>query len=333
MVSYALKGAVIDYPQLEGRARFLAGEGLPLCLELHTFGARDLHHPAGRAESLANVVRLREEFGPAELTVHIPFQIIGTVTSRNFDDDQVADTLAFAEECGARRIVMHRYWGMNYGNRPPRSDRETATAGFSEAVRALARQAPDIALFVENIGHYFLASGKPEEFIAGPLDHFFPWEIDAFRADMASHDVGNVFPFVDVAHATLSSNLFNHTRRHRKRTKDDPRYSAILDSDLDRTGRLHPFDFVDGAMPWLHVSDSFIIDEPLPPDLPRAGLTSEGLELGTGTLPFEDLPARLGGATANTVLLLEVEPGKHDNYVQNAAQCRSLDYLRRRFPE
>ncbi|MEP3669606.1 MAG: hypothetical protein ABJN42_23065, partial [Roseibium sp.] len=63
----------------------------------------------------------------------------------------------------------------------------------------------------------------------------------------------------------------------------------------------------------------------------QVSLTSEGLELGTGNLPFQSLPEQLANGSAPTTLLLEVDPGKGDNYADNYAQCRSLKYLRQCF--
>mgnify|MGYP003679277732 CR=1 FL=1 len=331
MVSFALKGAVIDYPQIEARAKCLSHAGLPLCLELHTFGHRDLYDSERRKACLSNLTRLEEEFGNADLTVHIPFQDVDTVTSELFDARQVADTLEFAQQCGSGRIVMHRYWGMMHGDTPPRSSRAEATAGFNETIRELSLLAPEVALLVENMGHYFLASRKPDDYLAGPLDHFFPWEIAEFSAYLDTHEITNVFPFVDVAHATLTSNLFNYRRQLPSGTDLPAYFSGITNDDLDRASNLHPFDFVDEAMPWLHISDSRLTHCAADQNIPQEALTCEGLEIGVGNLPFSELPERLAGGASDTVLLLEVEPGDGETYVDNGAQYRSLERLRRYF--
>lgn len=331
MVSFALKGAVIDYAQIEARAKFLSHVGLPLCLELHTFGHRDLYDPERRKTCLSNLERLEAEFGKADLTVHIPFQDVATVTTEMFDSRQVADTLEFAQQCGAVRIVMHRYWGMVYGNSPSRCMRAEATASFNETIMQLAAVAPDIMILVENMGHYFLASRKQGDYLAGPIDNFFPWEIAEFRAYLAKQEIKNVFPFIDVAHATLTSNLYNFRRQLGSDVDLPACFSGITDDDLDRVSNLHPFDFVDQSMPWLHISDSRLMrcdtDEQLSQDM----LTCEGLEIGMGNLPFSELPRRLGAGKAETVLLLEVEPGESETYVDNGAQYRSLERLRQCF--
>jgi len=54
MVHFALKAAAIEYSQMAARARHLAAASLPLRLELHTFGKRDLYDKAGRQQCLEN---------------------------------------------------------------------------------------------------------------------------------------------------------------------------------------------------------------------------------------------------------------------------------------
>ncbi|WP_029057859.1 hypothetical protein [Stappia stellulata] len=329
MPQYALKAAVMDAAQLADRANALTAAGLPVALELHTFGPRDLEDAATRRVCLENLDGLRQTHGPLDLTVHVPLQKVARVTERVFDADQVEEALRFAEEAGAGRVVIHRYWGLVYGGAPQRTNRQEATAGFNAEIARLARLAPDILLLVENVGHYSLLPRDGTSYLAGPLDHFFPWEIAEFRAFVAREGLANVAPFVDTAHATLSANLFNWRRAHAAATKDDPRFCAVLEEDLERAERLHPFDFVDGDMPWLHVSDSVFYPDPAncPPEIPLDALITEGLEVGTGNLPFEMFPDALG-RDATTGLVLEVEPGAGESHRANRAQARSLAYLR-----
>ncbi|HEV7371466.1 TIM barrel protein [Arenibaculum sp.] len=333
MPAFSLKAAAIDYGQLEDRSRRLARLGLPVTLELHTFGGRDVDSQDGRRAALANLARLRDAFGEVAPTVHVPYQSVERVTREDFDEAQVERSVAFAREAGAHAVVVHRYWGLVFGDAPPRSTRAEATAGFNEAITRLARAAGDVRLLVENVGHYSLLPRDGRHILSGPLDHFFPWEIAAFRAHVEAERLANVGVFVDVAHATLSANLFN-VRRARGAPVPDRRFDWITDDDLDRTDTLHPFDFVDPAMDYLHVSDSRLLaghewrapDEPL---LVEA-TCSEGMEVGTGNLPWAALPARLGGG-ARATLVLEVEPGPGDSHVSNGAQERSLRHLAKVF--
>lgn len=330
MPAFALKGAVVDYPQLADRAAALVRAGLPVVLELHTFGPRDLQEDRARAACLANLDRLRAEYGPLTLTVHVPLQEVARVTCLDFDADQVLHAIAFARDAGAGEVVVHRYWGLVYGDAPPRASRAEASEGFNATIARLARLADPIRLLVENVGHYALLPRDRASFLAGPLDHFFPWEIAAFRAFLDRERIANVAPFVDVAHATLSANLFNWRRTYPAKTRDDVRFSAILDEDLERVARLHPLDFVDPKMPWLHVSDSRFYPDPAlaPAEIPLDALTSEGLELGAGNLPWADLPRHVG---ETAVLVLEVDPAAGESHQANGAQHRSLQVLQRQF--
>ncbi|WP_029031646.1 hypothetical protein [Salinarimonas rosea] len=331
MPRFALKGALADVAQLEARAAALVAMGRPVVLELHTFGARDVDTAEGRAASRAAIARLRETAPDARLVLHVPVQQVPIVTEAFFDVGQCARSIALAGEIGAQALVIHRYGALVAGSRPPRiGSKAEAVARFEAIVRDLARSAPDLTLLVENVGHYALLPRDGTSFLAGPLDHFFPWEIAAFRAFLAREGIGNVAPFVDVAHATLSANLFNRKRVCPAACAGDPRCAWIDADDLDRAARLHPFDFVDPAMPWLHVSDAVLLGEAEIAD-PRLAeprlvesIVSEGLEIGTGDLPFAALAPRLGPATT---LVLEVEPGPGESHVANGAQVRSLARL------
>lgn len=331
---FALKGAMIDRAQLRDRAQRLADAALPVRLELHTFGPAEFGSQAGRRAALDNIAAIGAGFAIEELTLHVPYQDINRVTREDFDREQVEQSIAFAGEAGIGQIVVHRYWGLVYGQNPPRSDRTEATARFNELIAELARGAPSILLLVENVGHYSLMPRDGHAFVSGPLDHFFPWEIEAFRADMATRGITNVEPFVDVAHATLTANLFNWKKLNYGATRGDARFAWILDEDLDHCRRLHPFDFVDARMPYLHVSDSLLLDVARAgadlAAMPHEALHAEGLEIGTGNLPWVQLPSRLKGGTPT--LVLEVEPGAGESHVENGAQGRSLQALSRLFP-
>lgn len=336
MPGFVLKAAAIDFEQLSDRAERLRRIGLPLRVELHTFGNRDLDSPEGYKAIRDNVRRLRESYGEIEFVVHVPYQTVQRVIKIDFDDGQVEQSIALARDLGAPSVVMHRYWAMTLGAAPSRSSRAEAVSGFNEAVRRLSRTAGDIQLLVENVGHYSILPRDGQHYLAGPLDHFFPWEIADFREFLRAENLTNVDVFADVAHATLSANMFNLRRKWPQRTAADPRFRWIGPDDLDRRDRLHPFDFVDGRMKYLHASDSRLLDDgemamdPLAEDLMVAAICSEGLEIGTGNLPWAELPRHYApdGAMA---IVLEVEPGSGETHARNGAQERSLLLLKNLF--
>jgi len=331
MPTFALKAALADFDQLAARAAYLTSAGRPVRLELHTFGQRDVDNTAALQGAHLNIRRLKAEFPVESLVVHVPPQSVPVVTRTDFDTGQCQRSIAFAVEIGANAVVMHRYFGMVFADAPARArNREEAISGFEAIILDLARFAGDLRLLVENVGHYSLLPRDGLSYLTGPLDHFFPWEIAHFRDFLARENLTTVEPFVDVAHATLSANLFNRRRRHPRRTADDPRFAWITDDDLDHADRLHPFDFVDSGMPYLHVSDALQLDEAAcrDPGLDEKTLTasivSEGLELGAGNLPFPALPERFG---MSGELVLEVEPASSETHVGNGAQLRSLETL------
>ncbi|MEM9285815.1 MAG: TIM barrel protein [Pseudomonadota bacterium] len=334
MLEFSLKAAAIDYEQLADRAQQCRQLETPIRIELHTFGARDVTTEEGRRAVIANMRRLSEAYGEYRCVVHVPYQSVDEVTKTDFDAGQVQQSIELAQEIEAEGVVLHRYWGLTYGPAPSRSNRPDAIAGFNDTILELAKGADDIQLMVENVGHYSLLPRDGQHFLAGPLDHFFPWEMEAFRDFIEDNALDNVTLFADTAHATLSANMFNLCRHGDGAIRDDPRFRWILDDDLQQADHLHPFDFVRGDMTYLHVSDSRLLSD----EETRTGRVSEermieatcseGLEVGTGDLPWEKLGAAINPGLG-PVLVLEVEPGKGDSHQSNGAQGRSLNALRR----
>lgn len=333
MPQFVLKAAVADYAQLAARASYLVSRGLPVRLELHTFGKRDIATPDGLSRARANIDRLINEYPVDALVVHVPLQSVPVVTQVMFDTEQCEQAIAFASEIGAEAVVLHRYFALVFGEAAPRGgSREEATAGFEDVIRHLARAAGKMRLLVENVGHYSLLPRDGFNYLSGPLDHFFPWEVAQFRQFLQREGLSTVEPFIDVAHATLSSNLFNRKRCHPRLMEGDPRFTWITQDDLDRANWLEPLDFVDAQMPYLHVSDALRIDRrtscdvSLAPETLTNAICSEGLEIGEGNLPFAGLPDRFG---QEGDLVLEVEPGTGEDHARNGAQLRSLEALTR----
>jgi sugar phosphate isomerase/epimerase len=334
MEQFILKGAVIDYQQLHDRACRLQALGLPIKLELHTFGQRDILNVASRAKSLFHIRSLREQFGQCEFIVHVPYQDVNQITREWFDVAQLEASLAFAEEIDAHAVVLHRYWALSYKDAPLRMGREAASAAFFEVVCTLATRYPKIMLLVENMGFYWTLPRDGEHFLVGPLDHFFPWEVTEFRQQLSKTVHTNIVPFIDVAHATLSANMFNLLRCNYNQFRNDPRFRSITDEDLQHCDYLHPFDFVDHQMDCLHISDSWLLS---PAQLQQPWqsndsslvrwLTSECLTVGEGNLPWQRLISQLSQHPQPTKLVMEVDPGEGDNFQNNGAQSLSVTRL------
>src|SRR3546814_6862280 len=66
-------------------------------------------------------------------------------------------SIEFADRVGADAIVLHRYWGLVFGEGAPRAvDKASAEIAFNEVLRDLADAASGKRLLVENVGHYSL---------------------------------------------------------------------------------------------------------------------------------------------------------------------------------
>lgn len=329
MPDFSLKAAAIDYDQLADRASRLERAGLPVRIELHTFGDRDVESNEGRKQVFENIQRLREVYGDVELVVHVPYQSVQQITKIDFDKEQVKNSIDLAHEVDARAVVMHRYWGLTFGDAPSRSSRKEATAGFNEVMRELSAYAEDMCLLVENVGHFSLLPRDGKNFLSGPLDHFFPWEIKDFREYLHAEGLSNVDVFVDVAHATLSANIFNICHRYPHYREEDPRFRWVTQTDLEQCSSLHPFEFVDREMTYMHASDSHLLtsvdmDGPvISENLIISATCMEGLEVGSGTLPWSELPTAFS-TQRDAVIVLEVEPADGETHLENGAQERSL---------
>src|SRR3546814_17058366 len=84
-------------------------------------------------------------------------------------------------------------------------------------------------------------------------------------------------------------------------------------------------------MPYLHASDAILLDrDQIAKDaLDEAALTrsivSEGLEVGSGSLHFERLPARFG---RTGTIVLQVDPQVGESPIKNGAHSRHFGSLR-----
>src|SRR3546814_18441210 len=106
MVDFSLKAAAIDKEQLGARGRAMTELGLPVNLELHTFGARDIDSRDSFKTALANVERFKADQSVNGLVVHVPLPSVAVVTSRDFDADQGIRGIEFADRVGAEGHVL-----------------------------------------------------------------------------------------------------------------------------------------------------------------------------------------------------------------------------------
>lgn len=331
MIECGMKGAAGSMRQLHDRAERLTRLGLPVIIELHTFGPGDLYDERDFAASAAVVARLRGQY-PARLFVHVPYQQLAVVLTKPFDRDQVLRTVEFAHAVDAEGIVIHRYFGLVRGGEAVEIPRAEAEQRFEHEVVQISRALDGRLGFVENLGFFWLRPTSTTRYLTSALDHFFPWEAARFRRFLHLEQILNVHPMVDVAHATLSANMYNALRSHPGRFRDDPRFQGITDDDLERVAWLSPYDFLAVQPPYLHVSDAIYLSQdeigglPEQPEARAAELintaaTSEALPLGAGNLDITAVLRQLAGQPGpHPLVIAEIDPSDGQSHDANAAQ-------------
>ncbi len=325
-----MKAAVGDPAQLADRVERLGRLDRPVIIELHTAGPGDLDTAADFAASVATIQRLRDRCQP-RLFVHVPYQQPAVVTTVPFDRAQVMRTVEFAHAIDAAGVVMHRYYGLVRGGEPVAIPRAEAEHRFQQEVAAVSSALHDRLGFVENLGYFWLRPRAGRRFLTSALDHFFPWEQAGFARFLEDAAIGNLTPMVDIAHATLSANMFNALRRHPDRFGDDPRFGGIIADDLARSDWLRPADFVAAQPRYLHLSDALFLDRdaiatlPDQPDdaLLHTALTSESLPIGAGNLDFTEVLGKVAGA----LVIVEVDPYDGQSHESNSAQEDAVQRL------
>jgi hypothetical protein len=260
--------------------------------------------------------------------VHVPYQDPEVVTSRPFDREQVRRTAELADALDAEAIVVHRYWALTGPGASSQTPRHEAEAAFDEEMLRLSRNARRQLILVENLGHFWLEPRSLGRYLAGPLDHFFPWEMERFATYMRDHGASNVVPMVDIAHACITANMFNLMRQHFSTLRHDQRFQGITAPDLDQRRWLTPYDYVDGTPRYFHGSDAIFIgtgETTLQSVDTRADLltllTSEAMPVGRGNLDFSALVDRwLRLPAPEPLVIAEVNPDAGQTHERNGAQ-------------
>lgn len=315
MFKYAMKAAGSSAAQIGDRVRKFDQMSIEPMIELHLFGLEELYAQRGV------VVRNCAEYPQAEYIVHYPVSDAKTgylFDMYNDESSHIRAALALCEEIGSRSLVLHRCFGFNKGI--PKSE---ATRRFYDKVSDIDRLAKKsgVATLFENYGFVWLSAQMGGGFVSSPLDHFFPWDIEEFDRVVKSRGLRNTASLIDIAHATLSSNMFNMLKHHSS-LRTDRRFDSISDTDLSMRGVLYPGDFVVESVGWYHVSDSFLWEPSDGMAQQQRYLTTEGLPLGKGNIDCEAMFRDLNG---DKVMVMEIEPENRD-YENNASQ---MDAIRR----
>ena len=338
MLRYGMKAAVASLEQLADRVDRLRRLRLPLIVELHTTG-RERATPGNGFLEGSQFLRRLQTSQPLRLYVHVPPQRPDIVTRRPFDRDQVLWTVDVAETLNAEGIILHRYYGLASAGHRSLIPKVDAEAAFHEEISRLIQELGRHKALVENLGFFWQPPRAAGRYLAGPLEHFFPWEIARFEKFLATGGIDNVHSMIDIAHATLSTNMHCLLRRHYSVFREDARFQGITEADLSEQALLTPYDFLRLNPRYLHISDAVLLTEyellkdPMSDaarDRVNVALTSEGLPLGVGTLNFGLVMSILTRTSSNSnpVLIAEINPSDGQGHERNVSQETAIRTLR-----
>ncbi len=251
---------------------------------------------------------------PARYMVHVPLVDAGGKYYDLADNDggwwQYA--VAFARETGSRDVVLHYTFGLDRG-----LSHRIAQQGARAQIAEIARQNSDIHFHIENYGPlFFQHKNGTWTYPVCPLDHFFPWEMEAFDVWARVEGLNNVGILLDTAHCALSSNMFNLLKNN-PLLRGDRRFSNISDDDLKKVTRLDTADYLRlDFFSAYHLSDALIIrDSDSQADHGRKTLT-EGLPMGKGEIDFAPLFKAISHNRCNPLLVLEIHVKDFGNAVE-----------------
>ena len=323
-IQYGMKAAPLYMEQLKDRIdKFKQLKSNPI-IELHLFSETDILDKKGLEICLENCESIKQ-YQP-RFIVHFPYQ---SIPGRIFDplvdgDESVLKALDFTKTIKADSIVVHRYCCLER-----KYSFDEAEQLFNQRLEGWANEAKqrNLSVFVENCGFLWLPSYFKTSFVVSPLDHFFPWEIRRFNAFLEAEGIDNVFPIIDIAHATLSINMLRLWYKFRE-FRSDKRFANITMAEEKESQSLTIDDFIKEAhSPYLHISDSILLGEndkyPINIDI---NLKSEGLSLGRGNIDFDSIMNTVLDNQIDTTLILEIDPvGSNQN--NNMAQLEGIKTL------
>lgn len=313
-----MKAAARSKPQIADRVRGFGTLGINPIVELHLFGSADVFGP-DRNETIRNC----RSFSGCEYIVHFPILDPGAgyiYDPYNDEKEKLMSVLDFCKEIEAQRVIMHRCFGFNR-----EVDKLEAEEKFLDRIAEWNRltEGADMLMLIENYGFVWLPDGFDVDYITSPLDHFFPWDLIEFRENLVERGFHNVGILLDVAHAVLSSNMFNMLKIHPE-LRNDGRFRNIGDNDLSKRGHLSAGDFVLDFIDYFHVSDSFVWNEEDGIGDIKKYLYSEGLPIGGGSIDYRSFFKK---ADRDKTMIMEIDPANGD-YANNTSQVEAIEFFR-----
>lgn len=302
--------------QLADRMKRFERLSLKPVIELHLAGLDDIY---------ANNKRIAELCGEhdCEYMVHFPVKDMKTkylFDAYNNEDTNVQSALDFCKMVNSSILIMHRCFGFNRGL--AKGDAEEMFLDKLKRWDAMARE-KKIRILFENYGFIWLPEAFEREFVTSPLDHFFPWDIKDFNDRAVKMNMNNIGVLLDVAHATLSSNMFNMLKKF-PALESDRRFANIYDADLEKKDILKPEDFVLDCVNYFHISDAFAWSAKDGINDLSKYLYTEGLPIGKGNIDYREIFGRI---TGNGVMVMEIEPENGD-YANNVSQQQGIELIR-----
>ena len=321
MFKYVMKAAANSHKQLQDRIESFEKLSIKPAIELYLSGSADVF-----GSDRDTVVKNCRNFKECEYMVHFP--IMDTNTGYIFDglDDErekLEAVLDFTNEIGADVLIMHCCYGFN----KEISKREAFTK-FLEKVgiwNDLA-EGRSLKILLENYGFVWLPPGLGRDYVVSPIDHCFPWDMELIHETMQSKGLSSVAILLDLAHAVLSSNMFN-MRQQYGYLREDGRFKNIYPEDLDRKDFLTAADFVFDFIEHFHISDTFVWKPENGSDDMRKYLYTENLPIGKGNVDFFEVFKKTKG---NKTLVMEINPDNGD-HGHNVSQYQAIAWFQNNF--
>lgn len=303
---YGMKAAADSIAQIRDRISKFNILRLRPVIELFL---RGLKYMDGHCK--AEIAKICSQFPECQFFVHFP--IASSKDRYIFDphnketNAQIRLALDFCCFIGSKALITHRCFGFNtcMGKR-------IAQQEFAERIICWDKMARErnIRIFIENYGFVWLPKGFAKHFISSPLDHFFPWEIANFHEEVIlGRNARNIGIVLDLAHAVLSSNMYNFIKEY-PHLRGDARFSNISDEDLSRVNHLCCEDFIFDFIDYFHVSDAFVWKKNQGLNNINKFIFSEGLPIGTGNIDYRNIFRMI--ANKQATLIMEINSTSED---------------------
>lgn len=321
MFQYAMKAAAGSEAQLRHRVECFKKLGIEPLIELYLSGSADVLEPERNS-----VIRNCRNFNECKYIVHFP--IMDAKTGYVYDGyederEKLEAVLDFAGEIDAGELIMHCCYG--FGRDIPK---EEAIERFFEKVAVWndLANSRSLKILLENYGFVWLPDGFGKDYVVSPIDHCFPWDMARMHERIEQWGLHSVAILLDVAHAVLSSNMFN-MKKTCPGLAADGRFRNISKDDVGRKDFLKVGDFVFDFIDYFHISDAFVWKPENGIDNMRKYLYTENLPIGKGNVDFIEITKDTKGSE---VMVMEINPENGD-HANNISQCEAIKWFQKTF--